>query len=383
MTNLEFHPLANLFPLIEGAEFEQLVADIKANGVREPVITYEGKILDGRNRFKAANAAGVEVPFREYEGSDPLGFVISLNLHRRHLNESQRADVAAQLAPLSHGQRADFASRAANLPVLTQSDAATLLSVSERLVRSAAKVREKAPPEIQEAIQQGRIAVSDAAKIAHRPHEEQRAIMDKAQEGSRNLVAAARRVDIEKQREEIDAGTVELPTGVYEVISIDPPWPYRDGEEQADYDPKGHRASNPYPEMSLEEIAALELPAADDCVLWLWTTHKFMRHSFALLDQWGFQERAILTWAKDRMGLGRWLRSQSEFCIMATRGKPLIDLTNQTTVLHGPMREHSRKPDEFYAMVESLCPGRKIDWFSREKREGWAQVGNETEKFVA
>ena len=258
-----------------------------------------------------------------------------------------------------------------------------MLNVSVPSIKRAAVVERKGAPQLIAAVERGEIAVSDAAKIADRPPEEQVAIMEKARETSRNLVAAARRVDIEKQREEIDAGAVELPTGVYEVISIDPPWPYRDGADDNDYDPKGNRAACPYPEMSLEEIGALELPVADDCVLWLWTTHKFMRHSFALLDKWGFQDRAILTWVKDRMGLGRWLRSQSEFCIMATRGKPLIDLTNQTTVLSGPMREHSRKPDEFYAMVESLCPGRKIDWFSREKRPGWAQVGNEPKKFVA
>ena len=123
--------------------------------------------------------------------------------------------------------------------------------------------------------------------------------------------------------------------------------------------------------MQLPEIAALDLPAADDCVLWFWTTHKFMREAFPLLDGWGFTDRQIVTWVKDRMGVGAWLRSQSEFCIMATKGRPVINLTNQTTVIAGPMREHSRKPDEFYEMVDSLCVGRKLDYFWREPREGW------------
>lgn len=143
------------------------------------------------------------------------------------------------------------------------------------------------------------------------------------------------------------------------MISIDPPWPY--GTE---YDPHGRRAANPYPEMSLEDIAGLSIPAADDCVLWLWTTHKFMRHSFGLIDQWGFRDVAILTWVKDRMGLGSWLRSQTEYCIMAVKGSPPIQLTNQTTVIHGPLREHSRKPDAFFDMVDGLCVGAKLDYFS-------------------
>jgi N6-adenosine-specific RNA methylase IME4 len=228
------------------------------------------------------------------------------------------------------------------------------------------------------------LAVRDFVRL---PEEQQVALLEAPgvidRKAIKKFAITARREDIQRQRDAIESGAVDLPEGVYEVISIDPPWPYRDGVDQADYDPEGHRASNPYPEMSLEEIAALDLPASENCVLWLWTTHKFMRHSFALLDKWGFQDRAILTWVKDRMGLGRWLRSQSEFCIMATKGQPTISLVDQSTVLHGPMREHSRKPDEFYEMVDSLCVGRKLDFFSREMRAGWAQVGNEPEKFAA
>ena len=187
--------------------------------------------------------------------------------------------------------------------------------------------------------------------------------------------------DIERQRQELENHRPTVPDGLFDVIAIDPPWPYGESIDVSGYDPAGHRASNPYPEMSLDDIRAIELPAADDCVLWLWTTHRFMRHAFPILDSWGFEDKAILTWVKDRMGLGRWLRSQSEFCIMAVRGSPLITLTNQTTVLRGPMREHSRKPDEFYALVESLCAGRKLDYFSREKRQGWEQFGNDPARF--
>jgi ParB-like chromosome segregation protein Spo0J len=67
---LEFHPLADIFPLLEGAEFEDLVADIKANGLHEPIVVYEDKILDGRNRYRACTAAGVEPTFTAYTGDD-------------------------------------------------------------------------------------------------------------------------------------------------------------------------------------------------------------------------------------------------------------------------------------------------------------------------
>lgn len=184
-----------------------------------------------------------------------------------------------------------------------------------------------------------------------------------------------RKEEIEELKKIIESG-IELPTGVYEVIVIDPPWPYG-----TNYNAIGRRAASPYPEMSLEELKNLEIPSAEDCILFLWTTHKFLRHSFDLIDSWGFRDVSIITWVKDQMGLGEWLRSQSEFCVMCVKGKPVVNLSNQTTVIHGPLREHSRKPDEFYQMVNELCIGRKLDYFSRETRKGWDSFGNQTSLF--
>lgn len=104
---LGFHPLAEVFPLAEGAEFEALKEDIVRNGLRESVVTFEGRILDGRNRYRACRETGSPCRLRVYAGPDPAAYVVSLNLRRRHLNEAQRAMVAAKLTNLAHGQRAD------------------------------------------------------------------------------------------------------------------------------------------------------------------------------------------------------------------------------------------------------------------------------------
>jgi N6-adenosine-specific RNA methylase IME4 len=82
------------------------------------------------------------------------------------------------------------------------------------------------------------------------------------------------------------------------------------------------------------------------------------------------------------MGTGDWLRGQTEHCLLAVRGSPTVTLTNQATALHGLVREHSRKPDEFYVMVEALCPGSKLELFARTERPGWAAYGHETKLFA-
>src|SRR5262249_50340626 len=139
--------------------------------------------------------------------------------------------------------------------------------------------------------------------------------------------------------------------GLYRVIVADPPWPY---EKRAE-DPS-HRATYDYPPMSIAAIAAVDVRSitAENSILWLWTTNHHIREAFTVLDAWGFEQKTVLVWAKDRMGCGDWLRGQTELCLFATRGKPIVTLTNQTTLLRAPVRAHSQKPIEFYNLVEGL-----------------------------
>jgi len=99
---IPFHPLASLFPLMEGEEFDALVADIKKNGQREPIVLYQGKILDGRNRYRACLAAGVGLNLSKHEDNspyigNPVAYVISKNVHRRHLTAEQKRELIAKL----------------------------------------------------------------------------------------------------------------------------------------------------------------------------------------------------------------------------------------------------------------------------------------------
>ena len=171
------HPFGDLFPLVEGDEFDELVASIKAHGLRDPITVQDGLVLDGRNRQRACQAAGVDCDYQPLPaGQDPLTFVIDKNLNRRHLTNSQRAMVAAKLANLKDGQTKAGAQICA--PV-SQEDAAEKLKVSRRSVQSATKVKDDAIPEVIQAVERGDVTVSTAAEIVELPQAEQRKVVAK------------------------------------------------------------------------------------------------------------------------------------------------------------------------------------------------------------
>jgi len=195
-----------------------LAADIGTNGLAEPIVLLDGQILDGRNRHAACSLAGVDPSFSEFVGDDPAAWVVSKNLHRRHLSESQRAMVASRLATRPHGDQPDAPIGASR----TQPAAAELLNVSRRAVQRARAVQALGVPELVEAVDSGGIAVSRAAEIARMPDDEQRAAVS-APHVSRNsgqnewytpaaFVAAAREcmggIDTDPASSEIANGTV-------------------------------------------------------------------------------------------------------------------------------------------------------------------------------
>ena len=174
MMNYGIHPIAELFPRMPGEEFVALKKDIRANGLLEPIWLYEGRVLDGRHRHFACQEVGVEASYREYEGSNPLGFVVSLNLNRRHLDTAQRAAVANQLANMSVGRPESNS----GIPPISQAKAAALLNVSVDSVKVAAKVERAAPAEVIEAVKAGNISLNMAAQVAEMSDEEQEEFAD-------------------------------------------------------------------------------------------------------------------------------------------------------------------------------------------------------------
>lgn len=208
MTVLEFHPVADIFPMMSDREFAELVSDVRSHGLREAVWLHrDGRIIDGRNRYRACREIGIEPHLRTYEGADDelVGFVVSLNLHRRHLNEAQRAMAAARAETIEWGgDRKSGTYQDANWH-LDRSEAAERFQVSERSIARAKKVQQSAVPELVAEVDSGRVAVSTAATIAEAPEEEQREVIaaddEKAIIRKANEIKRRAREERERQKE--------------------------------------------------------------------------------------------------------------------------------------------------------------------------------------
>lgn len=342
-----------IFPLLEGAEFEALVADIREHDLREEIWRdRSGRILDGRNRLRACKEAKVKPRFRTYEGDDVVSFVISLNLHRRHLDESQRAMAAARLANLGEGRP----SKTASIEAVSQKVAAKLVNVSRASVQRAARVLDECNEQLVSAVDRGVVKVNDAAAISREPHPMQLSLLGRVTAGKvSSLQAAVREQDLAQRIEEIKDGEWTA-SDQYDVIVFDPDWET----------------------MSRDELEKLHIDfyASANSVLWIWTTHRYITGPFFLMMRWTFEPQFVLTWVKDRVGQRP---KKTEFCIMGTSGSPVFNSKTATMVIEAPARQKNGKPDEFYEMVDSYCVGSKLDYFARKKRDGWAR-GNDVGK---
>lgn len=166
---------------------------------------------------------------------------------------------------------------------------------------------------------------------------------------------------------------------VFRTIVIDPPWPM----EKIQREVRPNQVEFDYTTMSIEEIKEFPLKkfvSLDGCHVYMWTTQKFLQYSFAVFEAWGVKYQCLMTWVKN-VGFTpfSWMYS-TEHVLYGTIGNLPLLRKGLRLDFNAKVREHSRKPDEFYEIVKRVSSEPRVDIFSREKRDGFEQYGYEVDK---
>ena len=371
MVRYELHPIVNLIPEMSAEEYNSLKDDISKYGQQEAILLFDNKIVDGRHRERACIELSIEPRYREWSGDGSLTeLVLSLNVHRRHLSQSQKAAIAVESMKLfeqeASERRLSKLKKGDELPVSAQTrfrgkaadQAAQAVNVSARYVEDAKAIKEQAPEKFEE-IKTGTMSITEAKReLKEQKREERR---------------AANRALVEESANPAEA----IGTAKFATIVIDPPWDWGD---EGDQDQLG-RSRPTYSTMPIDEIVALPVGnlADVDCHLYLWITNRSLPKGFALLDAWGFRYVTCLTWVKPSFGLGNYFRGQTEHVLFGVKGSQPLNRKDAGTCFSAPRGPggHSSKPVEFYSLVESCSPGPYLEMFARSGRDGWTSWGAE------
>ena len=244
-----------------------------------------------------------------------------------------------------------------------------MLNVSDRSIQHAAVVRDSECADLITAVEQGKIAVSAAASVAKLDSPVRDSIVHKVNAGLKPTEAIR-----QAKREALPAKIVALPEGKYRVIYADPPWKYND-TKQSD---RWHTISalDHYADQDLEMLKRLDVRsiAADDCVLFCWGTFPLLKDAFELIESWGFTYKTAFVWDKGHGYFGNYHNVEAELLVVATRGSctPEID-TKEHQIQRIPKTKHSKKPEEFRALIDRIYPPHppkvdRVELFRRGER---------------
>lgn len=187
---------------------------------------------------------------------------------------------------------------------------------------------------------------------------------------------------IAELRDELRKNPEGVEEGTYRTIVLDPPWPMERIQREVRPNQTPELA---YPTMSVDDIRGWKLKdyaAPEGCHVYLWTTHKYLPQGFGIFNDWGVKYECLLTWVKNVGFTPFSFMYSTEHVLFGRVGSLSLMKLGERTDIQGKVREHSRKPDEFYDLVRTVSPGPRLDVFSREPMEGFDQLGDEEEHFA-
>ena len=340
---------------------EQSIID--HGGARDPLVVWSGEpatLIDGHNRFEICDRLGL--PYNVHEmhfdsREDVCDWIDANQLGRRNLTpDSFRLLLGRRYNRMKKAQGARGKQKTGHFdPSSGHATADSLAAehgVTEKTVRRAGKFAEEVEqtPELQQAI-------IDQVPVTIAKRE-------------------IKRREAKLHLEDISTQEAKKLAGQYDVLVIDPPWPM----QKIERDVAPEQVAFDYPTMKEPELASMELPASDDCHVWVWTTHRFLPMAFRLLDAWGLKYVCTFVWHKpggfQPFGLPQY---NCEFAIYARKGTPQFFNFKEFPVCFQARRgKHSEKPEKFYDIIRRVTVGRRVDMFSRRQIDGFDGWGNES-----
>jgi len=369
-----------LIPPLSETDFKNLEDSIVKEGLIYPlIINTEKVVLDGHQRLKICKEHSIEeikTEERTFEdGLEEKEFVISCNLNRRHLNAPQKAELGLILLDIEK-ERAKRRREATQLAgkdgdgrhIVKSSVTPTLGEPNEEEKGEAIEIAAKKAGIGAETLRKARKikkAAEKDKKIAEK--------WEKAKKGKTTVNAVFKDI---KQNEQRENEPIPIPEGKFNVIYADPPWRYEHSVSLS------REIENQYPTMPLEEICKVKIAdvVADDSILFLWSTSPKLSEAMDIIERWGFNYRTCMVWIKDKIGMGYYARQRHELLLIATRGNisPPLPKNRPDSVIDAPRKQHSKKPEVVYEIIERMYPKAKyLELFARNKREKWAGWGLE------
>lgn len=366
----------NIYPEIQNEQCKELKESIKKGYDNTfPIVIYKGSILDGWNRYNICKELNIEPAYKEFEGDDnqALEFVINSN-KRRDLTASQRAAIAVEYEVI-------FAEEAKKRQVeaggdrkseeYKQSNKSVVASLPQGV--SEPKPAPKSRDTAAKMVGAGSRYVSDAKKIKEEDPEEFQKIMA-GDLGINEYKTEKKKAEQIERREELKQKECALPSGIYNVIYVDPPWEYENSGFKMS-------AESKYPTMSIEELERIDIGkmSHENSILFCWVTNPLLKEGIELITKWGFTYKTNLCWIKSKHTAGFYVYGQHELLLIGIKGSGMTPHGEKfVSVIHGDNSIHSKKPEIAYEIIEKMYPNMNyLELFARKKREGWDAWGNE------
>ena len=353
-----------LIPALTPEEFKQLEENCLKEGIRDAIVTWQGFIIDGHNRYEIAQRHNLEYKSieKQFENeNDVVEWMIRNQFGRRNLNNYHRSVLALQLEDVFRQQakekehtRKTTRQNSAESSIETRKELGKIADVSHDTIMRVKAIQAKAPEEVKEKLRTGEVSINQAYTEIKK--EEKKAIVHE-------------KIQSLKEKEVLPA------TGKYDVIVLDPPWQM----EKIEREVAPNQVGFDYPTMTIDEIKAFQLPNEKDCHVFMWITQKHHRYGFDIFDAWNVKFICEFVWHKNGgfqpFGLPQF---NHEYVMYGRIGTPqFIDFKSFFTCFKADRTGHSAKPDAFYETIKRVTAGKRIDIFNRRKINGYDTWGNQ------